>query len=171
MGEIEVGHDSEVRKEPTPEGLTHNWKVFVRGKNTKNIGSFVESIEFKLHESFSNNYRRVREHPFQVKEKGYAGFLIPIKINFRNGIHADFTYDLYLSNNRNVSSVRVETLTFQNPSPDFREQVLQSKILRKNQSIKRKTAEKMKKKRKNAKKIKRETGKKRTLKILMIYSK
>ena len=51
--EIEVGHDSEVRKEPTPEGLTHNWKVFVRGKNTKNIGSFVESIEFKLHESFS----------------------------------------------------------------------------------------------------------------------
>ena len=67
----------------------------------------------------------MREHPFQVKEKGYAGFLIPIKINFRNGIHADFTYDLYLSNNRNVSSVRLETLTFQNPSPDFREQVLQ----------------------------------------------
>merc|ERR1711937_208060 len=100
--EIEVGHDSEVRKEPTPEGLTHNWKVFVRGKNTKNIGSFVESIEFKLHESFSNNYRRVREHPFQVKEKGYAGFLIPIKINFRNGIHADFTYDLYLSRRKRL---------------------------------------------------------------------
>ena len=51
--EIEVGHDSEIRREPTAEGLTHNWKVFIRGKNSKNISSFVESIEFKLHESFS----------------------------------------------------------------------------------------------------------------------
>ena len=59
--EIEVGHDSEVRKEPTPEGLTHNWKVFVRGKNTKNIGSFVESIEFKLHESFSVRFFHINK--------------------------------------------------------------------------------------------------------------
>ena len=46
----------------------------------------------------------MREHPFQVKEKGYAGFLIPIKINFRNGIHADFTYDLYLSQGSQLDS-------------------------------------------------------------------
>ena len=62
--------------------------------------------------------------PYEVKEQGYAGFLIPIKINFKNGIHADLTYDLYLYNGRDLESRRIEKLTFNNPSDKFRKQLI-----------------------------------------------
>lgn len=33
--DIVVGHEAKVREEPTLEGLTHNWTVFVQGKESK----------------------------------------------------------------------------------------------------------------------------------------
>ena len=89
------------------------------------IDAFVESIEFKLHESFAEPNRKVICHPYQVCEQGYAGFLIPIKINFKNGIHADLTYDLYLYSGRDLEASRIEKLTFNNPSKQFRRQLLE----------------------------------------------
>ena len=112
--EIEVGHDSEILPKPTANGQTHNWKVFVRGKNSKDISSFVESIEFKHHVrssdfSFLKIYQteKVVKHPFEVKEKGFAGLQIPIKINFRNEIQVDFIYNLYLSQGSQQDSKRI----------------------------------------------------------------
>ena len=101
--EIEVGHDSKIHPKPTANGQTHNWKLFIRGRNSKDISSFVESIEFELHVrnsdfSFQKDYRMIRleEHPFEIKEKVFVG-PVPIKINFRNGIHAAFPYDINIS--------------------------------------------------------------------------
>ena len=31
--EIVVGHEAKVRAEPTNDGLTHNWTVFIKGNN------------------------------------------------------------------------------------------------------------------------------------------
>jgi YEATS domain-containing protein 1/3 len=61
--------------------------------------------------------------PHEVKEFGYAGFLIPIKINFKNGIYVERTYDLCLLKERDLDSMRNEKLTFNNPTDKFRKQL------------------------------------------------
>ena len=49
---LEIGHKAACRVEPTPEGFTHDWTVFVRGSEGKDISHFVEKVVFHLHESF-----------------------------------------------------------------------------------------------------------------------
>ena len=49
---LEIGHKAACRVEPTPEGFTHDWTIFVRGSEGKDISHFVEKVIFHLHESF-----------------------------------------------------------------------------------------------------------------------
>ena len=49
---IELGHLASKRDNPSPEGYTHNWTVYVRGPDNSNISHFVEKVVFKLHQSF-----------------------------------------------------------------------------------------------------------------------
>ena len=49
---LEIGHKAACRQEPTPEGFTHDWTVFVRGSEGKDISHFVDKVVFHLHESF-----------------------------------------------------------------------------------------------------------------------
>ncbi|XP_069374701.1 protein AF-9 isoform X2 [Paralichthys olivaceus] len=81
---LELGHRAQVRKKPTVEGFTHDWMVFVRGPEHSNIQHFVEKVVFHLHESFPKPKRVCKDPPYKVEESGYAGFILPIEVYFKN---------------------------------------------------------------------------------------
>ncbi|XP_010792616.1 receptor-type tyrosine-protein phosphatase alpha-like [Notothenia coriiceps] len=81
---LELGHRAQLRKKVTSEGFTHDWMVFVRGPETGDIQHFVEKVVFRLHDSFPKPKRVCKEPPYKVEESGYAGFLMPIEVYFKN---------------------------------------------------------------------------------------
>ncbi|XP_013790797.1 protein AF-9-like [Limulus polyphemus] len=126
---LELGHRATQKTKPTPEGFTHDWCVFVRGPDKLSIQHFVEKVVFHLHESFPKPKRVIKEPPYQVSESGYAGFMFPIEVYFRNKEEPKkvvFQYDLYLRLEGPVSNTRAEKLTFQNPTEEFRKKLLKA---------------------------------------------
>lgn len=126
---LELGHRAQLRKKPTTEGFTHDWMVFVRGPEQCDIQHFVEKVVFRLHDSFPKPKRVCKEPPYKVEESGYAGFLMPIEVHFRNKEEPRkvcFSYDLFLNleGNPPVNHLRCEKLTFNNPTIDFRYKLL-----------------------------------------------
>ncbi|XP_037361094.1 protein ENL isoform X3 [Talpa occidentalis] len=83
---LELGHRAQLRKKPTMEGFTHDWMVFVRGPEQCEIQHFVEKVVFRLHDSFPKPKRVCKEPPYKVEESGYAGFIMPIEVYFKNKV-------------------------------------------------------------------------------------
>uniref|UniRef100_UPI00398E7130 protein ENL isoform X1 n=2 Tax=Pristiophorus japonicus TaxID=55135 RepID=UPI00398E7130 len=128
---LELGHRAQLRKKPTTEGFTHDWMVFVRGPEQSDIQHFVEKVVFRLHESFPKPKRVCKEPPYKVEESGYAGFIMPIDVYFKNKEEPKkvcFTYDLFLNleGNPPVNHLRCEKLTFNNPTKEFRRKLLKA---------------------------------------------
>ncbi|KAI1891618.1 hypothetical protein AGOR_G00145640 [Albula goreensis] len=128
---LELGHRAQLRKKATSEGFTHDWMVFVRGPETGDIQHFVEKVVFRLHESFPKPKRVRKEPPYKVEESGYAGFLMPIEVYFKNKEEPKkvcFNYDLFLNleGNPPVNHLRCEKLTFNNPTSEFRRKLLKA---------------------------------------------
>ncbi|XP_054573449.1 protein ENL isoform X1 [Eptesicus fuscus] len=126
---LELGHRAQLRKKPTTEGFTHDWMVFVRGPEQCEIQHFVEKVVFWLHDSFPKPKRVCKEPPYKVEESGYAGFIMPIEVHFKNKEEPRkvcFTYDLFLNleGNPPVNHLRCEKLTFNNPTIEFRYKLL-----------------------------------------------
>uniref|UniRef100_H0UVT8 MLLT1 super elongation complex subunit n=1 Tax=Cavia porcellus TaxID=10141 RepID=H0UVT8_CAVPO len=126
---LELGHRAQLRKKPTTEGFTHDWMVFVRGPEQCEIQHFVEKVIFRLHDSFPKPKRVCKEPPYKVEESGYAGFIMPIEVYFKNKEEPRkvcFTYDLFLNleGNPPVNHLRCEKLTFNNPTTEFRYKLL-----------------------------------------------
>uniref|UniRef100_A0A3B3ZSV5 YEATS domain-containing protein n=1 Tax=Periophthalmus magnuspinnatus TaxID=409849 RepID=A0A3B3ZSV5_9GOBI len=127
---LELGHRAQLRKKMTSEGFTHDWMVFVRGPETGDIQHFVEKVVFRLHESFPKP-KRCKEPPYKVEESGYAGFLMPIEVYFKNKEEPKkvcFNYDLFLNleGNPPVNHLRCEKLTFNNPTKEFRRKLIKA---------------------------------------------
>ncbi|KAJ8418973.1 hypothetical protein AAFF_G00004720 [Aldrovandia affinis] len=128
---LELGHRAQLRKKATSEGFTHDWMVFVRGPEMGDIQHFVEKVVFRLHESFPKPKRVRKEPPYKVEESGYAGFLMPIEVYFKNKEEPKkvcFNYDLFLNleGNPPVNHLRCEKLTFNNPTSEFRHKLLKA---------------------------------------------
>ncbi|XP_054716606.1 protein AF-9-like [Uloborus diversus] len=127
---LELGHRAGLRDKKTAEGFTHDWTVFVRGAEGSNIQYFVEKVVFYLHESFPKPKRVIKDPPYSVSESGYAGFLMPIEVYFRTKEEPKkvrFKYDLFLRLEcPPVHNIRIEKLTFQNPSDEFRAKLLKA---------------------------------------------
>nr|XP_009930523.1 PREDICTED: protein ENL [Opisthocomus hoazin] len=128
---LELGHRAQLRKKPTTEGFTHDWMVFVRGPEQCDIQHFVERVVFRLHESFPKPKRVCKEPPYKVEESGYAGFIMPIEVYFKNKEEPKkvcFTYDLFLNleGNPPVNHLRCEKLTFNNPTKEFRRKLIKA---------------------------------------------
>ncbi|KAM8938970.1 protein ENL [Pelodytes ibericus] len=128
---LELGHRAQLRKKPTTEGFTHDWMVFVRGPEQCDIQHFVEKVVFRLHDSFPRPKRVCKEPPYKVEESGYAGFILPIEVYFKNKEEPKrvcFTYDLFLNleGNPPVNHLRCEKLTFNNPTKEFRRKLLKA---------------------------------------------
>ncbi|XP_040183142.1 protein ENL isoform X3 [Rana temporaria] len=128
---LELGHRAQLRKKPTTDGFTHDWMVFVRGPEQFDIQHFVEKVVFRLHDSFPRPKRVCKEPPYKVEESGYAGFILPIEVYFKNKEEPKkvcFTYDLFLNleGNPPVNHLRCEKLTFNNPTKEFRRKLLKA---------------------------------------------
>lgn len=128
---LELGHRAQLRKKVTSEGFTHDWMVFVRGPETGDIQHFVEKVVFRLHDSFPKPKRVCKEPPYKVEESGYAGFLMPIEVYFKNKEEPKkvfFNYDLFLNleGNPPVNHLRCEKLTFNNPTKEFRRKLIKA---------------------------------------------
>ena len=52
-----LGHKAHFRDEPTEQGYTHDWTVYVCGPDGNKIQPFVEKVVFHLHASFKNPKR------------------------------------------------------------------------------------------------------------------
>ncbi|XP_043917260.1 protein AF-9 isoform X2 [Protopterus annectens] len=128
---LELGHRAQVRKKPTVEGFTHDWMVFVRGPEHTNIQHFVEKVVFHLHESFPRPKRVCKDPPYKVEESGYAGFILPIEVYFKNKeepkkVRFDYDLFLHLEGHPPVNHLRCEKLTFNNPTEEFRRKLLKA---------------------------------------------
>uniref|UniRef100_W5LB11 MLLT1 super elongation complex subunit a n=1 Tax=Astyanax mexicanus TaxID=7994 RepID=W5LB11_ASTMX len=128
---LELGHRAQLRKKVTSEGFTHDWMVFVRGPENSDIQHFVDKVIFRLHDSFPKPKRVCKEPPYKVEESGYAGFLMPIEVYFKNKEEPKkvlFNYDLFLNleGNPPVNHLRCEKLTFNNPTRDFRRKLVKA---------------------------------------------
>nr|XP_023676685.1 protein AF-9 isoform X1 [Paramormyrops kingsleyae] len=128
---LELGHRAQVRKKPTVEGFTHDWTVFVRGPEHSNIQHFVEKVVFHLHESFPRPKRVCKDPPYKVEESGYAGFILPIEVYFKNKeepkkVRFDYDLFLHLEGHPPVNHLRCEKLTFNNPTEEFRRKLLKA---------------------------------------------
>ncbi|XP_076004587.1 protein AF-9 isoform X2 [Genypterus blacodes] len=128
---LELGHRAQVRKKPTVEGFTHDWMVFVRGPEHSNIQHFVEKVVFHLHESFPKPKRVIKDPPYKVEECGYAGFILPIEVYFKNKeepkkVRFDYDLFLHLDGHPPVNHLRCEKLTFNNPTEEFRRKLLKA---------------------------------------------
>ncbi|XP_047242502.1 protein AF-9 isoform X2 [Girardinichthys multiradiatus] len=128
---LELGHRAQFRKKPTAEGFTHDWMVFVRGPENCNIQHFVEKVVFHLHESFPKPKRVCKDPPYKVEESGYAGFILPIEVYFRNKeepkkVRFDYDLFLHLEGHPPVNHLRCEKLTFNNPTEEFRRKLLKA---------------------------------------------
>uniref|UniRef100_A0A8C8VH08 MLLT3 super elongation complex subunit n=1 Tax=Pelusios castaneus TaxID=367368 RepID=A0A8C8VH08_9SAUR len=116
---------------PTVEGFTHDWMVFVRGPEHSNIQHFVEKVVFHLHESFPRPKRVCKDPPYKVEESGYAGFILPIEVYFKNKeepkkVRFDYDLFLHLEGHPPVNHLRCEKLTFNNPTEEFRRKLLKA---------------------------------------------
>uniref|UniRef100_A0A8C2F2M3 MLLT3 super elongation complex subunit n=1 Tax=Cyprinus carpio TaxID=7962 RepID=A0A8C2F2M3_CYPCA len=128
---LELGHRAQFRKKPTVEGFTHDWMVFVRGPEHSNIQHFVEKVVFHLHESFPRPKRVCKDPPYKVEESGYAGFILPIEVYFKNKeepkkVRFDYDLFLHLEGHPPVNHLRCEKLTFNNPTEEFRRKLLKA---------------------------------------------
>ncbi|XP_028822917.1 protein AF-9 isoform X2 [Denticeps clupeoides] len=105
--------------------------VFVRGPEHSNIQHFVEKVVFHLHESFPRPKRVCKDPPYKVEESGYAGFILPIEVYFRNKeepkkVRFDYDLFLHLEGHPPVNHLRCEKLTFNNPTEEFRRKLLKA---------------------------------------------
>eukprot|EP00099_Drosophila_melanogaster_P009848 NP_001262596.1 ENL/AF9-related, isoform C [Drosophila melanogaster] len=128
--QFEIGHTSKLRskKTPHPQAFTHDWEIYVQGVNKADISAFVEKVVFVLHESFPKPKRVVKEPPYAIQESGYAGFLLPVEIYFRNRDEPKrivYQYDLVLqSTGPPQHHVEVKTHIFEAPSEEFRTKLM-----------------------------------------------
>ncbi|XP_056298142.1 protein AF-9 isoform X2 [Pseudoliparis swirei] len=128
---LELGHRAQLRKTPTVEGFTHDWMVFVRGPEQSDIQHFVEKVVFHLHESFPKPKRVCKDPPYKLEESGYAGFILPIEVYFKNKeepkkVRFDYDLFLHLEGHPPVNHLRCEKLTFNNPTEEFRRKLLKA---------------------------------------------
>lgn len=110
---------------------THKWKVYVRGYKNTDIGYFIRSVTYKIHETFSNPTRVAEKAPFEVEEMGWGEFTIQAKIYFTDTHEKPAYFTIFLklhedANNRRIGDVeyeegvvvneRMDTVVFDSPT-------------------------------------------------------
>ncbi|KAJ7424811.1 Protein AF-9 [Willisornis vidua] len=82
----------------------------------------------------NTEYRGVslcKDPPYKVEESGYAGFILPIEVYFKNKeepkkVRFDYDLFLHLEGHPPVNHLRCEKLTFNNPTEEFRRKLLKA---------------------------------------------
>ncbi|CAK6971298.1 protein ENL-like [Scomber scombrus] len=127
---LELGHRAQLKEKETSESFTHDWTIFVRGPETGEIQQLVEKVVFHLNDSYPKPKRVCKEPPYKVDESGSAGFLMHVELYFKNKVQPKkmcFKYDLFLNpEGKPVDHLRCETLTFNNPTKEFRRKLIKA---------------------------------------------
>lgn len=63
---------------------SHQWTLFLRSFNNEDIGVWIKSVNFILHESYPDFNRCVTKFPFEVTETGWGEFEVQVKVNFQD---------------------------------------------------------------------------------------
>mmetsp|Transcript_12786 Transcript_12786/g.17890 ORF Transcript_12786/g.17890 Transcript_12786/m.17890 type:complete len:254 (-) Transcript_12786:166-927(-) len=63
---------------------THKWTVYLRGLENEDLSTFIQRVDFRLHESFTDHVRGIEKPPYEVTETGWGEFSILIKVHFRD---------------------------------------------------------------------------------------
>ncbi|XP_053178617.1 protein ENL-like [Scomber japonicus] len=125
---LELGHRAQLKEKETSESFTHDWTIFVRGPETGDIQQLVEKVVFHLHDGKPK--RVCKEPPYEVDESGSTGFLVHVEVHFKNKVQPKkmcFKYDLFLNpEGKPVDHLRCETLTFNNPTKEFRRKLIKA---------------------------------------------
>ncbi|KAJ4937028.1 hypothetical protein JOQ06_001612 [Pogonophryne albipinna] len=92
-----------------------------------------ENGDAALVAQFIKTFRRkvIKDPPFKVEESGYAGFILPIEVYFRNKeepkkVRFDYDLFLHLDGHPPVNHLRCEKLTFNSPTEEFRMKLLKA---------------------------------------------
>ncbi|TWW63700.1 Protein AF-9 ALL1-fused gene from chromosome 9 protein [Takifugu flavidus] len=72
-----------------------------------------------------------KDPPYKIEESGYAGFILPIEVYFKNKeepkkVRFDYDLFLHLEGHPPVNHLRCEKLTFNNPTEEFRRKLLKA---------------------------------------------
>ncbi|OXA54269.1 protein AF-9 [Folsomia candida] len=124
-----LGHKATVLETPTPNGSTHDWEIYVGSGSDANLGEYIDRVSFKLHDNYENPLRTVVSPPFRIRDVGYAGFIVKIKIYFKGDgdiqPEPEFTYDLFLqAGGEPLSHSRRENLTITTSDVEFERMLL-----------------------------------------------
>ncbi|EMP34042.1 Protein AF-9 [Chelonia mydas] len=81
--------------------------------------------------TLSFNETLCKDPPYKVEESGYAGFILPIEVYFKNKeepkkVRFDYDLFLHLEGHPPVNHLRCEKLTFNNPTEEFRKKLLKA---------------------------------------------
>jgi len=71
-------------KKREEDGHTHQWTVYVRPYENEDMSVYVKKVNFKLHDSYTNQNRVLTKPPYEVTETGWGEFEIVIKIYFQD---------------------------------------------------------------------------------------
>jgi len=124
------GTEARRLREPTAEGYTHEWKVYLRGPGNSDVSAFVRHVIFHLHPSFALPERVISDPPFEVTEVGWGDFDIQTVVHFHDPRIPAFRTSIHLqlnpfgrSKERNpfdpVYNEFYETVTFADYLQDF----------------------------------------------------
>ncbi|CAF4061366.1 unnamed protein product, partial [Rotaria sp. Silwood1] len=64
------------------DGHTHRWILYVRSFNNDDMSSYINRIQFRLHETYPNNIRVINQPPYEIEESGWGEFETQITIFF-----------------------------------------------------------------------------------------
>ena len=88
----------------TGNRATHKWMIYVRsGPNEPPLQSFIESVSFFLHPSYSpHDIIVLGRPPFQITRLGWGEFPVRVQLHFKDRIHkpVDILHHLKLDNTR-----------------------------------------------------------------------
>ncbi|EOD49401.1 putative histone acetyltransferase subunit protein [Neofusicoccum parvum UCRNP2] len=92
--------DEKNRPPGIPEDHTTGWRVYVENVDGgPDISTWLNKVQFSLHETYPNNKRMIANPPFEVRETGWGGFTVEIRLYFQPYVgekHAVRSHYLYL---------------------------------------------------------------------------
>ena len=76
--------ETNTRTPDTPTEHTKGWVVYVRAPspNSPPLTSWLKKVSFKIYHTYDNPTRVVEHPPFEVRETGWGGFTVEIRLYF-----------------------------------------------------------------------------------------
>ncbi|KAF1988721.1 yeats-domain-containing protein [Aulographum hederae CBS 113979] len=74
-----------------PDDHTKGWRVFVENvEGGPSIRTWLDKVNFKLWSTYSPAIRKIDDEPFEVRETGWGGFVVVIRLYFQPWVHEKY---------------------------------------------------------------------------------